>query len=80
MRREKHPYASRKLIAATLTAGAIMLMGVMAAFFPALAPQLPTVVGGLVSTLLVYSGGNVAARWRNATTNAEGPGAASLPG
>lgn len=60
MRKRPHKYASRKLIAATLTAGAIMLMGVLAAVFPAVAPQLPAVVGGLVSTLLVYCGGNVA--------------------
>ena len=60
-RKAKHPYASRKLVAATFTAGAIMGMGLLAAFMPALAPSLPTIVGGLVACLVSYLGGNVAA-------------------
>jgi hypothetical protein len=71
--------ASRK-VAMTITAMFLIVgLGALAAFVPALLPQLMTMVGGIVSCLALYCGANVADGKFQQPPRTEGSVARPLP-
>lgn len=54
---------SRKLWLSILTSASIVGVAVLSAWLPPLIPMYDTVVGGLISVLALYLGGNVGAKY-----------------
>lgn len=65
--------------AAAATGLSIIALGILSAFMPALAPQLPTLVGGLVTTFGIMAGGDATHKWIAGKATPDAPDAPQQP-